>query len=236
MGNPMTKIGASDLSILLNPAIIAVNQDPLGKPAAQRWVRNDQQMWSGQLTSTTGGTTDMVVVLVNLGGSTATISATMSEIFGGSVPAGTWEIRDLWAPRLSTAQAQGILNSGASSNPSLVYNATAKSYQSGLAGNDAKLLGTTIGTVASSGSVSGSVVSHGVKAFRLRLSGTGAGTPSTTAGSTSAGPTTTSAPPSGSSGQLPIYSQCGGTGWTGSGACVSGTTCKFVNDYYSQCL
>ncbi|CZR59895.1 related to endoglucanase c [Phialocephala subalpina] len=38
------------------------------------------------------------------------------------------------------------------------------------------------------------------------------------------------------SGSLPKYSQCGGTGWTGSGACVAGTTCTFSNAYYSQCL
>ncbi|KAJ7726335.1 cellulase [Mycena maculata] len=51
--------------------------------------------------------------------------------------------------------------------------------------------------------------------------------------------TTTSAPtgptqPTG--GSLTKYSQCGGIGWTGSGTCVSGTTCTVLNAYYSQCL
>ncbi|ORY12047.1 glycosyl hydrolase family 61-domain-containing protein [Clohesyomyces aquaticus] len=32
------------------------------------------------------------------------------------------------------------------------------------------------------------------------------------------------------------WGQCGGKGFTGSSACVSGSTCKFQNDYYSQCL
>ncbi|KAI5917998.1 carbohydrate-binding module family 1 protein [Camillea tinctor] len=32
------------------------------------------------------------------------------------------------------------------------------------------------------------------------------------------------------------YAQCGGIGWTGSTACVSGYTCTYQNDYYSQCL
>ncbi|CEJ57932.1 Putative Beta-1,4-endoglucanase [Penicillium brasilianum] len=32
------------------------------------------------------------------------------------------------------------------------------------------------------------------------------------------------------------WGQCGGQGWTGPTACVSGTTCKVQNPYYSQCL
>ncbi|KAL5351189.1 hypothetical protein ACLOAV_003040 [Pseudogymnoascus australis] len=32
------------------------------------------------------------------------------------------------------------------------------------------------------------------------------------------------------------YSQCGGKGWSGSTSCVSGYTCTYSNDWYSQCL
>lgn len=32
------------------------------------------------------------------------------------------------------------------------------------------------------------------------------------------------------------YAQCGGQGWTGGTACVSGYTCTPSNAYYSQCL
>ncbi|OBT64684.1 hypothetical protein VE03_05844 [Pseudogymnoascus sp. 23342-1-I1] len=32
------------------------------------------------------------------------------------------------------------------------------------------------------------------------------------------------------------YAQCGGNGWTGSTSCVSGYTCTYSNDWYSQCL
>lgn len=32
------------------------------------------------------------------------------------------------------------------------------------------------------------------------------------------------------------YGQCGGTGYTGSTICASGSTCTVSNDYYSQCL
>ncbi|PQE29576.1 fungal cellulose binding domain-containing protein [Rutstroemia sp. NJR-2017a BBW] len=36
--------------------------------------------------------------------------------------------------------------------------------------------------------------------------------------------------------QSPLYGQCGGSGWTGSTTCVSGSCCTYSNDYYSQCL
>ncbi|KAI0964751.1 concanavalin A-like lectin/glucanase [Xylaria arbuscula] len=32
------------------------------------------------------------------------------------------------------------------------------------------------------------------------------------------------------------YGQCAGKTWSGCGSCASGTTCKYQNDYYSQCL
>ncbi|KAI8631988.1 carbohydrate-binding module family 1 protein [Xylariaceae sp. FL1651] len=32
------------------------------------------------------------------------------------------------------------------------------------------------------------------------------------------------------------YGQCAGKNWSGCGRCASGTTCKYQNDYYSQCL
>nr|CDJ79824.1 xylanase precursor [Leucoagaricus gongylophorus] len=36
--------------------------------------------------------------------------------------------------------------------------------------------------------------------------------------------------------QQQIWGQCGGIGWTGPTTCVSGTTCTYINDWYSQCL
>jgi len=66
------------------------------------------------------------------------------------------------------------------------------------------------------------------------------GTPVTTTApgtnpTTSPATTPTVTPPTGG-GSLAKYAQCGGTGWSGSGACVSGTTCTYSNDWYSQCL
>lgn len=57
----------------------------------------------------------------------------------------------------------------------------------------------------------------------------------TTTRSTTSAPTSTSTG-SGSSCTAVHWAQCGGSGWTGCTACVSGTTCQYVNDWYSQCL
>ncbi|PFH48763.1 glycoside hydrolase family 10 protein [Amanita thiersii Skay4041] len=37
-------------------------------------------------------------------------------------------------------------------------------------------------------------------------------------------------------GQSGAWGQCGGIGWTGPTTCISGYTCVFQNDWYSQCL
>ncbi|KAF3920283.1 hypothetical protein AA313_de0208878 [Arthrobotrys entomopaga] len=55
----------------------------------------------------------------------------------------------------------------------------------------------------------------------------------TTAGATTTKATTTTAGGSGCT--QGIYGQCGGIGYTGCTVC-SGSTCKYGNDYYSQCL
>ena len=54
---------------------------------------------------------------------------------------------------------------------------------------------------------------------------------SSTSTSTSAKTTTTSSSSGGTSAE---WGQCGGIGWTGPTACVSGTSCVYQNAYYSQ--
>jgi len=50
-------------------------------------------------------------------------------------------------------------------------------------------------------------------------------------------PATTSTPPSGGGGaKAAHYAQCGGQGYTGPTTCASPYTCKYSNDWYSQCL
>lgn len=234
MGNDMSKLTASGYSILANPAIIAVNQDPLGVAATYRWTRNNVQLWSGPLVSTTGSSTnDVVVVLFNNGGSATTASATLSDIFGSSnVPSSQFEIRDLWASRLSDSQAQAILNDGAAAHASWFYNATAQSYATGLAQGNSMLLGGVVGTVSgASGTISQSIPATGCRVFRLRaISGTSTTTAATTTTSVSSTTSSSNQP------QQTKWGQCGGQGWTGPTQCVPPSTCQVQNQWYSQCL
>lgn len=71
--------------------------------------------------------------------------------------------------------------------------------------------------------------------------GSGGGSPTTSAsGSSGTGTGTGSGTGTGigtgNSGTAAKYGQCGGTGWTGPTICVTGSTCTYSSDYYSQCL
>jgi alpha-galactosidase len=232
MGNDMSKLTASSYSILSNPAIIAINQDPLGVAATYRWTRNNVQLWSGPLISTTGSSTnDVVVVLFNNGGSATTASATLSDIFGSSnVPSSQFEIRDLWASRLSDSQAQAIMNDGAAAHASWLYNATAQSYSAGLAQANSMLLGGIVGMVSgASGTISQSIPATGCRVFRLRaISGTSTTATTNTKTTTSVSSTTSSSTQT----QQTKWGQCGGQGWTGPTQCVPPSTCQMQNRKY----
>ncbi|KAK0715481.1 hypothetical protein B0H67DRAFT_645227 [Lasiosphaeris hirsuta] len=64
--------------------------------------------------------------------------------------------------------------------------------------------------------------------------------PTTTSSSTTAvqtTPATTAVTDPGNGGcQVAKWGQCGGKGWSGCTSCASGSTCKVLNEYYSQCL
>jgi hypothetical protein len=68
--------------------------------------------------------------------------------------------------------------------------------------------------------------------------GTPVSTPSSTSTSTSTSTTTTTTTTSSGGGGCTSakWAQCGGKEWTGCTTCIAGTTCKYSNDYYSQCL
>jgi alpha-galactosidase len=174
IGTSMTALANRELSVLIHAPIIALNQDPLGTPASRRWTRGSTQLWAGPLVSTSGGRyQDYVVILVNTGGGSTGVSATLSEIFGGTPPANSYEIRDLWATRLTDSQASTILNSGWTANPSWIYNSTSKPYATGLSEGNTLLLGTSIGTVAGGGTISANVNANGSKVYRLRATTNG---------------------------------------------------------------
>ncbi|KAF8606701.1 hypothetical protein BDV93DRAFT_553183 [Ceratobasidium sp. AG-I] len=64
----------------------------------------------------------------------------------------------------------------------------------------------------------------------------GSGSATTTAGTTTSKTTTTSASATPTGAVVAKYGQCGGSGWTGSTNCITGTTCTVVNSFYYQCL
>ncbi|TAQ91024.1 hypothetical protein B7494_g623 [Chlorociboria aeruginascens] len=50
------------------------------------------------------------------------------------------------------------------------------------------------------------------------------------------GPSSSSSSTAPTSTGIPVYGQCGGTGYGGSTTCAAGSTCTYSNPYYSQCL
>ncbi|KAK9360842.1 glycoside hydrolase superfamily [Lipomyces starkeyi] len=181
MGNDVTVMDAKSLSILNNPAVLAVSQDPIGVPAICRWRyyvndtdaygQGEIQMWSGPLSNG-----DQLVVLLNAGNCTRSMNATFADIFYESGPEGTapevkqdWDIHDLWANRMDYATAQSVIDGNATSNVTrFYYNSTETSYKDGLAANDTLLLGKFTGTVGAGGAIETEVPRHGVAMMRLR--------------------------------------------------------------------
>ncbi|KAG9247093.1 glycoside hydrolase family 27 protein [Calycina marina] len=197
LGNDLRIVPAADLSIISNAAVIAINQDPNGSSAARRWKyatngtdangRAEIQMWSGTLMSTTGGDYyDFVVLLINGNNVETVLNATLADIFVDFGAGGTadevkipWEVRDLWANRMSTTEAQAIISANGTAgyngtNVQTRYNATQTSYAEGLAAADELLLGNVTTTIQPSGTVSATIAPHGAAIFRLRAMPTAA--------------------------------------------------------------
>ncbi|KAJ7055579.1 glycoside hydrolase [Mycena amicta] len=85
----------------------------------------------------------------------------------------------------------------------------------------------------SGGAAKASVPAHAMVTFLLNAAAGNTGGVTTTLSATSTS-TAGTAPPT--SCLSPEWGQCGGETWNGCLACVSGTTCTFSNDFYSQCL
>ena len=188
MGNKLDQLTPEDYAILTNPAVLALSQDPSGSAIQRRLVRQlpdkDQwgfgnvQIWSGSLWAG-----DYVVVFLNAGNSTQTISASLVEIFGGLATSEQaqvdWEYYDLWADNVTIPAdvAAGVLNGTAELGGDTpgYYNATEMSWADGLARNDSRLLGSYAGKVAAQGTVTAEVGAHDVAAWRFREVGKGSG-------------------------------------------------------------
>jgi alpha-galactosidase len=185
MGNDLRTLSASALTILNNPAVIAVSQDPEGRSVArvrrEMGVAKDKygigeiQVWSGPLY---GG--DQVVVLLNAASEDARISASLEEIFLHDGPEGSapqvneeWEVFDLWADRMDTTFAQKVLKAPTDKLERLFkeanwYNSTELSYKDGLKRRDARLMGKKVGNITPGGSLAAKVKRHSVEMYRLK--------------------------------------------------------------------
>lgn len=179
MGNDIRALQPQDLSILTNPALLAISQDPAGSSVTQRWRyyvpdtdrygQGEIQMWSGDLD---GG--DAVVILLNAGNVPRVMNATLEDIFIDDKDAKkqSWDMYDLWANRMPDATASAIINGTVTTQMRNKYyfNATGTSFADGLAANDPLLLGKIAGTVGpgAESTMSALVPRHGVMAYRLR--------------------------------------------------------------------
>ncbi|KAH7107367.1 alpha-galactosidase [Auriculariales sp. MPI-PUGE-AT-0066] len=104
LGHDLTVMTDETLEIITNKAIIAINQDEMGRPAR----RGSLQLWAGPLASG-----DTVLALVNLSPENLTASLTLADAFDTrSAKAGTYEYYDLWQTsddsERSWGQLQGI--------------------------------------------------------------------------------------------------------------------------------
>lgn len=197
IGADLRKLPPLALSILNNPAIIAINQDPAGIPASRvkieynvkkdKYGVGEAQVWSGPLANG-----DQVVVFLNVADENLDMSAGLDEIFVEEGPEcsaehcqQSWSVYDLWAMRMKESAAKKIADGSQEQAAKELkklkwYNATEMSYKEGLEKEDERLFGVEIGTVKARGVLKAKVPRHGVAAFRLRSRDGGAKRYSTT--------------------------------------------------------
>ncbi|KAK7975444.1 hypothetical protein PG989_013907 [Apiospora arundinis] len=189
LGNDVRAMSAASLSIVNNPAILALSQDPHGRSltrvrrdagpdvAKDEWGVGETHVWSGYLDNG-----DEAVVFLNAGAADLDdMSCSLAEIFTSFGPGGSaphvkfdWAVHDLWANRMSEATAAAILAAKTSEERAALlkkanwFNATETSYAEGLRNEDPRLFGEKIGVVEAGGVLRASVKSHAARVFRLR--------------------------------------------------------------------
>ncbi|KAL6881448.1 glycoside hydrolase family 27 protein [Trichoderma novae-zelandiae] len=188
LGNDLRAMTPSSLSIVNNPAVIALSQDPRGR-AVQRVARNasvpkdrhgvgETHVWSGPLANG-----DQAVVFLNAADADLDMSASLEDIFVmdgvGATAAQVgqeWAVRDLWGQgaRMGAEDARGLLDAGGEDARRAVlnglgwYNATEVPYAEGLRRGDPRLFGERIGVVRAGGDLKARVPRHAAKVFRLQ--------------------------------------------------------------------
>lgn len=191
MGNDLRELSPESLTILNNPAIIAISQDPLGSSAfllrkdtnvkKDKYGMGETHVWTGSLW---GG--DQLVILLNVADEDLDIEASLEEIFYYQGPEGSaphvqqsWEVYDLWANRMDLDTAQKIIDASHENEAEAQklfqkanwYNATETSYKDGLKAGDVRLLGKKVEVIEPRGSLKRRVARHSAGVFRLRNKG-----------------------------------------------------------------
>jgi alpha-galactosidase len=184
VGTHVPGMSPATLSIYANPAVIAVNQDASASAAVRKWrveVEEKDGNGQGEIALWTRGMAngDTVVALLNAGNVSRVMSAEAKDIFldeGQGHLRDAWEVYDLWANRMSEAEAARVLNgTGASlvvegGNSTTRYNATRMSYEQGLKANATALFGAKVGMLSAGGTLTATVDRHSIGLFRLRRS------------------------------------------------------------------
>jgi alpha-galactosidase len=89
-GNDIRSMSAATRTILINPEVIAIDQDPLGSQGQRLSAAANLEIWSRRL----AGTNTRAVALFNRSAAAAAITVTWTAI---GLPAGAATVRDLWA-------------------------------------------------------------------------------------------------------------------------------------------
>ena len=181
MGTSIPNMSPATLSIYANPAVIALNQDPSASAAVRKWReevpdkddygQGEIALWTRELANG-----DTVIALLNAGNVSRVMSATAKDVFLDQGPAAlreTWDVYDLWANRMSDAEAARVLNGTEAmvlenGNSTTRYNASRMSYEQGLKSNATALFGVKVGTLQPGGTWKSTVDRHSVGLFRLR--------------------------------------------------------------------
>ena len=180
IGADLRELSPKTLTILNNPAIIAVNQDPLGKSAMQiykstdvkkdRYGQGEVQIWAGPLYPN-----DQLVIFLNAADEDLEMSTSLNDIFIHEGPEGSapqtkdeYDVHDLWADRMDDFTASQIL-AGKAQYKQKWYNSTMVSYKDGLDQGDSRLLGKRVGSIGPQHSeLKAKVPRHSTRVFRLR--------------------------------------------------------------------
>jgi alpha-galactosidase len=112
------------------------------------------------------------------------MNATINEVFFDERTAGayrsppeleqTWDVYDLWANRMSEAEAGAILNgtiAEISSNSTTRFNSTAMTYAEGIEAGHPALWGKKVGTLEPRGRFQAQIERHSVGVYRLKSQG-----------------------------------------------------------------